>query len=333
VREDTVLKLAPAQLGFGVPQGAEAAAHAARCFLSNVADGHALLKIDFSNAFNTLRRDTMLDVIKKELPALFPFIDSCYSASSFLRFGNFTLQSDEGPQQGDPLGPLLFCTTVMTLVQRIKSQCNIWYMDDGTMGGHVDTLLADFQMLQVEGKKLGLTVNCGKCEIITDCDDVMQKFRKIAPNIKHVRTASAMLLGAPIGGEQCIDDALSTKLKELRRLSDRVSLLNAHDALFLLKNCFTIPKLSYTLRTAPCYTRQLLAEYDSVIRSTLQAIMNVELSDVSWDQATLPVAKGGLGWRRATDVGLPVSGKKVDREKSRYRRYCTCAAPPPTVRV
>jgi len=132
------------------------------------------------------------------------------------------VQSDEGPQQGDPLGPLLFCITVMTLVQRIKSQCNIWYMDNGTMGGHVDTLFADFQMLQVEGKKLGLTVNCGKCEIITNSDEVLLKFREIAPNIKRVRTASAMLLGAPIGGEQCIDDILQTKLKELRRLSDSV---------------------------------------------------------------------------------------------------------------
>ena len=33
--------------------------------------------------------------------------------------------------------------------------------------------------------------------------------------------------------------------------------------------------------------------------------MNVELSDNTWDQATLPVANGGLGIRRATDVALP----------------------------
>jgi len=33
--------------------------------------------------------------------------------------------------------------------------------------------------------------------------------------------------------------------------------------------------------------------------------MNVELSDNAWDQATLPVANGGLGIRRAMDVALP----------------------------
>jgi hypothetical protein len=48
-REKMVTKLAPAQLGFSIQWGAEAAAHAARSFLSNLSDGQALLKIDFSN--------------------------------------------------------------------------------------------------------------------------------------------------------------------------------------------------------------------------------------------------------------------------------------------
>jgi hypothetical protein len=305
VKDEVVVKLAPAQLGFGIQQGAEAAAHAARSFLGNLSDGQALLKIDFTNAFNTLRRDRMLLVIREELPELFPFISSCYSGQSFLRFGKYTLMSDEGPQQGDPLGPLLFCLTVMAFVKQVKSQCNIWYMDDGAIGDNVDALLSDFRMLMDESRKLGLIINVAKCEIITDNDDVLQKFRDVAPDIKHVKTAAAMLLGAPIGNEQSVDDVLKAKLEELRRLSSRLSLLHAHDALFLLKNCFSIPKLMFSLRSAPCYSHQLLAEYDEVIRSTLQHIMNVELSDDAWSQATLPVADGGLGIRRATDIALP----------------------------
>ena len=279
--------------------------HSARTFLNNIGNGQALLKIDFSNAFNTLSRNEMLSVIQNELPELYPSISSCYSGSSFLRFGRYTLLSDEGPQQGDPLGPLLFCVTVMQLVKRIKSQFNIWYMDDGTIGGEVETLVADFKMLLEEGSKLGLAINASKCEIITDDADVVQKVKAIAPAIRHISTASAMLLGAPIGSDQCVDEVLEAKLQELRRLADRVSLLNAHDALFLLKNCFSIPKLSYTLRTSPCYTHQLLAEYDAIIQSTLESIMNVTLSGDAWEQSTLPVANGGIGVRRATDVALP----------------------------
>ena len=178
-------------------------------------------------------------------------------------------------------------------------------MDDGTMGGEVDTLLEDFRMLMVEGAKLGLIVNIAKCEVITDDENVLQKIRDIAPSIQHVKTSSAILLSAPIGGNQSIDEVLATKLRELRRLCSTLKLLNAHDALFLLKNCFSIPKLTYTLRSAPCYTSQLLLEYDDVIRATLKDIMNVALSDDVWDQATLPVANGGLGVRRAFDIALP----------------------------
>ena len=305
LRDAAVVKLVPSQLGFGVHQGAEAAVHAARSFLANISSGQAMLKIDFSNAFNTLRRDVMLDVIREELPALFPYIDSCYSGQSYLRFGHFTIMSDEGPQQGDPLGPLLFCITAMAIVKRVKSQLNIWFMDDGTMGGDVGTLLADFRMLMVEGSKLGLVVNDAKCEVITDDDEVMKKFKDVAPDIKQVNMSSAMLLGAPIGNEDSVEEVLDGKLKELRRMSDRLALLNAHDALFLLTNCFAIPKLTYTLRSAPCYNQQVLHDYDAVIRSTLQSILNVALTDEAWDQATLPVANGGLGVRRATDVALP----------------------------
>jgi len=59
----------------------------------------------------------------------------------------------------------------------------------------------------VEGRKLGLVINVAKCEIITDDVDVLQKFRNIAPNVKYVKTSSAILLGAPIGGEQSVDEA------------------------------------------------------------------------------------------------------------------------------
>jgi hypothetical protein len=57
--------------------------------------------------------------------------------------------------------------------------------------------------------------------------------------------------------------------------------------------------------SAPCYSRQLVTEYDIVTRSTLQHIMNVKLSHDARNLATLPVAGGGLGTCRAADVALP----------------------------
>jgi hypothetical protein len=47
--------LSPLQLGVGVPGGAEAAIHAARRYVSQMPDSHVVVKLDFTNAFNTLR--------------------------------------------------------------------------------------------------------------------------------------------------------------------------------------------------------------------------------------------------------------------------------------
>ncbi len=60
VVDDMAALLAPHQLGYGVRGGAEPAVHAARKFLSNLDPKHAIVKLDFSNAFNSIRRDSML---------------------------------------------------------------------------------------------------------------------------------------------------------------------------------------------------------------------------------------------------------------------------------
>ncbi len=108
---DMAALLAPHQLGYGVSGGAEAAVHAARKFLSNLDPEHAIVKLDFSNAFNSIRRDSMLEAIRSHAPSIYPLVHTAYSAPSVLRWGDRTISSAEGVQQGDPLGPLLFCLT------------------------------------------------------------------------------------------------------------------------------------------------------------------------------------------------------------------------------
>jgi len=52
--------LTPRQLGYGISGGAEAAVHATRLYLDQLQPDHALIKLDFRNAFNSVRRDKML---------------------------------------------------------------------------------------------------------------------------------------------------------------------------------------------------------------------------------------------------------------------------------
>jgi len=46
----------PQQLGVGTPGGCEAAVHSARRYLEALSEDHVLVKLEFSNTFNSLHR-------------------------------------------------------------------------------------------------------------------------------------------------------------------------------------------------------------------------------------------------------------------------------------
>jgi hypothetical protein len=98
---------------------------------------------------------------------------------------------------------------------------------------------------------------------------------------------------------EATEDILSTKITDLQRLGERLLLLEAHDSLCLLRSAFSIPKLMYVLRTAPCFLSPLLASFDRLQCSLLESICNIQMSDFSWQQASLPINSGGLGIRSA----------------------------------
>ena len=58
VVERCVPLLAPCQVGVGVWGGSEAAVHAARAYLESCPSDSGILKLDFKNAFNCIRRDS-----------------------------------------------------------------------------------------------------------------------------------------------------------------------------------------------------------------------------------------------------------------------------------
>ena len=105
MKEAMGVLLAPHQLGFGVPLGAEAAVHASCIFLYNLQPGHLILKLDFRNAFNFLRRDKVIAAVKQLAPELLPLVNCAYS-TPFLFFWEDIIPSSEGVQQVALLPPI-----------------------------------------------------------------------------------------------------------------------------------------------------------------------------------------------------------------------------------
>jgi len=71
----------------------------------------------------------------------------------------------------------------------------------------------------------------------------------------------------------------------------------------LHRHCLSIPKWLHLLRSSPSWeSTPGLLRVDHSERSTLANIINVQLSDSSWSQASLPVRWGGVGVRSLLDL-------------------------------
>ena len=57
------------------------------------------------------------------------------------------------------------------------------------------------------------------------------------------------------------DNCLRETYVELNKGISRLSMLQAHDAMIILKNSLSIPKLMYILRTADCCDNDLLTKF------------------------------------------------------------------------
>ena len=71
-----------------------------------------MVTIDMANAFNTIDRGAFREAVRAVCPSAAPWVDACYAEPSRLVFGDFTLTSARGAQQGDPWGPGLYALAI-----------------------------------------------------------------------------------------------------------------------------------------------------------------------------------------------------------------------------
>ena len=122
------------------------------------------------------------------IPSLSIWLEFCYSCRSLLHFGDHTINSICGVQQGDPLGPLGFVLTLHPIIEKVKSEVpgllgNSWYLDI-LCGSPDDLNLA----LSIIAPTRGLSLNPSKSLL------VIPK----APPHNPLTSEGFVLLGSPI---------------------------------------------------------------------------------------------------------------------------------------
>ena len=197
-----------------------------------------IVKLEFSNAFNSLHRDYMLERVSEVIPDMYKFCHLAYKKHSMLQFSEFYLTSQEGFQQGDHLGGLLFCLAIHPILHSITSRLTIGFMDNITREGTRKEVSDDVQLFKEEEIKIGLRLNETKCEVITR--DHLQPTGSLE-GFSVVISENASLVGAPLGPGDALDNVLDVRCSDLQTAISRLKSTAAHDALILLRSSLSAP--------------------------------------------------------------------------------------------
>ena len=115
-------------------------------------------------------------------------------------------------------------------MEQLRSELIIFYLDDGTLGGSVEDITQDMQIVEQEAEKLGLHLNHAKSKIISHDHRAVTSMLEAVPDLYPVRPELAILLGSPIGGEEGVNKSISERTEALRVMGDRLLHLHTHDA-------------------------------------------------------------------------------------------------------
>ena len=281
------------QLGVSVRNACEAAVHSARIITKS--PNFILAKLDIKNTFNSIRQDILLRKCLINCPEIFRLASLAYGSPTPLMANGNLIWSNSGVQQGDPLGPLLFSLAIHEIASSMKSNFNIWYLDDAMIAGDPRSLCDDIKKCSCMLADIGLILNPSKSELVNQGLDESaflhetQCIKSILVNVNFVKKEDVILLGSPLTST-AIRPQFQHKLSIFKAMTEKLSLLDRHPAYFLLKNCFLIPKLMYLLHSSPTFQHpDLLADFDDCLKSCATDICNVSFDDIGWIQATSPL--------------------------------------------
>ena len=94
----------------------QAAVLTAKSWVNLMQADEILLKVDLSNAYNTISRQACLSGIAKYCPDLTRWATWCLNGTSKVFYGEHIFPCATGVQQGDPLAPLLFSVGLHTII-------------------------------------------------------------------------------------------------------------------------------------------------------------------------------------------------------------------------
>ena len=304
---------APFQLGVRVRNGSEVIVKAVQHICANRTDDHdfVVFQADFSNAFNNISRPVFRAEIVRNFPEMAPWVNWCYEHPTELIVSNREhheiIESLNGAQQGDPLGPLLFSIALQRIVTGIQEDLktegidlamNCWFLDDGTIAGTPTAVAAAIELLSNRGPTIGLKLNFRKCSLFWPSGSNHNS--SLLPEDIPITNEGFKCLGIPIGTQEYIAGTLRSRMNNNIAYLDRLrDLENPQVGTELLTMCGGFCRFNYETRALhPSITQEFCQEFDDHVMETFQRLNGLpELATQARTQTTLPIKSGGFGLR------------------------------------
>ena len=183
------------------------------------------------------------------LPCLHAWMESCYGSQPVLHFGEHTILSRCGVQQGDPLVPLGFALTLQPIVERIKREVpnlhiNVWYLDDGTLCGSPEGLLRALEIVEEDSPPRGLSLNRSKYLLFISQDADASNYS--LPAEIPISRSGFCLLGSPIGPAAFCESIVMSRVEKIRTAVTKLrDLEDSQMETTLLRFCLSLPKFNF----------------------------------------------------------------------------------------
>ncbi len=264
------------QFGVGISCGIEKIVH--KINLHMQMHNHDLVQIDFRNAFNTVERRTIIEKTKLHLPDIYPYIQSSYGQkiNLYMNMGNRVqeIKCCQGVQQGDTLGPLLFCLaiheTTKRLTQGYPDIICYGYIDDLTFVGPRDQVANLLRDIQLEYPSIGLQLNPTKCKVLLakesqGSDDAVEEYTDACNGIQiedahNPERHGTILLGSPIGSKEYLELQLDKIMDDIESEFDKVLIIPHSQHLWAFVHFVLKSKLNHVFRTVPPQATKKLAQ-------------------------------------------------------------------------
>ena len=290
---------------------------------------HVLLKLDFTNAFNTVWRSAVLKACleRPEWRHLYRFFWCTLSPKS--RIVGIDATSDEGMQQGDSAGSTGFCMPLQKLAEWANNQLKAvggraaFDMDDGYMYGPIETVMQVVREFQCKlQNEVGAELNPSKCKLWCHREhrthvneflaqhgitDFAMGFVRL-PNTGR-KAYGVKVSGVPFGDGDYVKHCLKVKVNEVvSQIKDTVKRLQHHSCqnlYALLVQCLH-SKLQFWLQCMrPEVLDAHLGRFDKVMLSAVRVATGQKFAkdgSLPFKRLRLPRRLGGGMIRSARDL-------------------------------